>query len=78
MRKIIVLGAGIVGLTAAYTLARKGFGVTVIDAASGPAEGGASFGNGAQLAYSYTDAMASPSMVANLPKYLLRRDPACG
>lgn len=76
MRKIIVLGAGIVGLTTAYTLARKGFGVTVIDAASGPAEGGASFGNGAQLAYSYTDAMASPSMVANLPKYLLRRDPA--
>lgn len=76
MRDIIVLGAGVVGLTTAYTLARKGFAVTVIDAASGPAEGGASFGNGAQLAYAYTDAMASPSMIANLPKYLLRRDPA--
>ncbi|MER9851752.1 FAD-dependent oxidoreductase [Mesorhizobium sp. M0106] len=76
MREVIVLGAGVVGLASAYVLARKGFGVTVIDAAKGPAEGGASFGNGAQLAYAYTDAMASPSMVANLPKYLLGRDPA--
>ncbi|MER8886928.1 FAD-dependent oxidoreductase [Mesorhizobium sp. M0816] len=76
MRDVIVLGAGVVGMTSAYALARKGFAVTVIDAASAPAEGGASFGNGAQLSYSYTDAMASPSMVVNLPKYLLGCDPA--
>ncbi|WP_325052514.1 FAD-dependent oxidoreductase [Sinorhizobium meliloti] len=48
----------------------------VIDAGSSPAEGGASFGNGSQLSYSYTDAMASPSMMASLPKYLLGLDPA--
>lgn len=71
-----VTSAGVVGMTSAFALARKGFSVTVIDAASAPAEGGASFGNGAQLSYSYTDAMASPSMVANLPKYLLGCDPA--
>lgn len=76
MRDIVVLGAGVVGMTSAYALARKGFAVTVIDAASAPAEGGASCGNGAQLCYSYTDAMASPAMVASLPKYLLGRDPA--
>lgn len=76
MREITVMGAGIIGMTSAYALVRKGYAVTVIDAASGPAEGGASYGNGAQLAYAYTDAMASPSIIFNLPKYILGKDPA--
>ncbi|MGO7960484.1 FAD-dependent oxidoreductase [Rhizobium leguminosarum] len=76
MRDILVLGAGVVGMATAYALLRKGFSVTVIDAAAGPAEAGASFGNGAQLSYFYTDAMASPSLVTNLPKYMLGLDPA--
>lgn len=76
MKKIVVLGAGVVGMTSAYFLARKGHAVTVIDAGDAPAQEGASFGNGAQLSYSYTDALASPSLVRNLPKYLLGRDPA--
>lgn len=76
MREILVLGAGVVGMTTAYALARKGFQVTVLDGAAGPAEAGASFGNGAQLSYFYSDAMASPSLVANLPKYILGLDPA--
>lgn len=76
MSEILVLGAGVVGMTTAYALAQKGFKVTVVDAGSGPAEAGASFGNGAQLSYFYTDAMASPSLVANLPKYMLGLDPA--
>ncbi|MDX0371830.1 FAD-dependent oxidoreductase [Sinorhizobium meliloti] len=76
MNEILVLGAGVVGMATAYALARKGFKVTVVDAASGPAEAGASFGNGAQLSYFYTDAMASPTLVANLPKYMLGLDPA--
>ncbi|MEX2746373.1 FAD-dependent oxidoreductase [Rhizobium mongolense] len=76
MSDALVLGAGVVGMTSAYALARKGFKVTVVDAAAGPAEAGASFGNGAQLSYFYTDAMASPSLVANLPRYMLGLDPA--
>ncbi|MGR9411834.1 FAD-dependent oxidoreductase [Rhizobium anhuiense] len=76
MRDILVLGAGVVGMATAYALLRQGFSVTVIDAAAGPAEAGASFGNGAQLSYFYTDAMASPSLVTNLPKYMLGLDPA--
>ncbi|MER9425501.1 FAD-dependent oxidoreductase [Mesorhizobium sp. M0317] len=56
MREILILEAGVVGMTSAYALARNGFAVTVIDAGSSPAEGGASFGNGSQLSYSYTDA----------------------
>ncbi|MGR9433175.1 FAD-dependent oxidoreductase [Rhizobium leguminosarum] len=76
MRDILVLGAGVVGMATAYALSRQGFAVTIIDAAAGPAESGASFGNGAQLSYFYTDAMASPSLLANLPKYMLGLDPA--
>ncbi|ASY73861.1 FAD-dependent oxidoreductase [Sinorhizobium fredii] len=76
MAEVLVLGAGVVGITTAYALARDGHSVTVIDAGGSPAERGASFGNGAQLSYSYTDAMASPSLVRNLPKYLLGLDPA--
>ncbi len=76
MSDVFVLGAGVVGMTTAYALASRGHKVTVIDAGSAPAERGASFGNGAQLSYAFTDALASPSLVANLPKYLLGRDPA--
>lgn len=76
MAEVTVLGAGVVGMTSAYALARKGHSVTVVDSASSPAEAGASFGNGAQLSYSYTDALASPSLVADLPKYILGLDPA--
>lgn len=76
MSEIVVLGAGVVGMTSAYALARKGHAVTVIDAGNAPAEAGASFGNGAQLSYAYTDALASPSLVRNLPKYMLGLDPA--
>ncbi|TIP43765.1 FAD-dependent oxidoreductase [Mesorhizobium sp.] len=76
MTHVLVLGAGVVGMTTALALAKKGFEVFVLDAASGPAEAGASFGNGAQLSYFYTDAMASPSLALNIPKYILGLDPA--
>ncbi|CCM79840.1 FAD-dependent oxidoreductase [Rhizobium mesoamericanum] len=76
MREVFVMGAGVVGMTTAYALACRGHAVTVIDVGTAPAERGASFGNGAQLSYAFTDALASPSLVANLPKYLLGRDPA--
>ncbi|ESW72034.1 FAD-dependent oxidoreductase [Mesorhizobium sp. LSJC280B00] len=76
MSRVLVLGAGVVGMTSAYALAKKAYEVCVVDAAPGPAEAGASFGNGAQLSYFYPDAMASPSLAANIPKYMLGRDPA--
>ncbi|WEX91649.1 FAD-dependent oxidoreductase (plasmid) [Sinorhizobium garamanticum] len=76
MNRILVLGAGVVGMTTAYALAKRGLDVSVVDAGSGPAEAGASFGNGAQLSYFYTDAMASPSLAMNIHKYLLGLDPA--
>ena len=72
---IAIIGAGIIGVTSAYLLARAGYRVMLLDADEGPALG-TSFANGAQLSYSYTDAMASPGLVAKMPRILLGRDPA--
>jgi D-amino-acid dehydrogenase len=54
---IVVLGAGVVGVTTAYYLAAAGHDVTIVDRGSEVAQS-CSYGNGAQLSYSYVDAMA--------------------
>ncbi|CAH2599560.1 D-amino acid dehydrogenase 2 [Rhodovastum atsumiense] len=75
--RIIVVGAGIVGLASAYFLARDGHAVTVIDQETKVGRG-TSFANGGQLSYSYVAPMAAPSVLRSLPKYLLQRDsPVC-
>lgn len=71
--RICVLGAGIAGLAAAYTLHGAGHQVCVID--QGPhAAGGASAGNGAQLSYAYVQPLADPAIWGQLPKLLLASD----
>lgn len=72
---VVVLGAGVVGVTTAYYLSERGYRVTVIDRA-GHVASGASEGNGGQLSYSFTDAMASPALLSKLPGILAGRDPA--
>lgn len=62
-----IIGAGVIGVATAYALARRGWDVTLIDAADGPAMG-ASHANGAQLSYCYTDALGSPWTMAALPR----------
>jgi D-amino-acid dehydrogenase len=71
--KVIVLGAGIVGLASAWWLARDGHEVTVVDREAEVGRG-TSFANGAQLSYSYVAPMASRAVLANLPKYLFGRN----
>lgn len=66
---VTVLGAGIVGLAAAWELRQRGHAVTVIDRAA-PGHG-ASGGNGAQLSYSYVQPLADPSIWRQLPRLLL-------
>lgn len=73
--EIIVIGAGVVGMATALTLADRGHRVTVVDSARGPGLG-ASFANGAQLSYAYTDALASPATLPQIPRMLLGLDPA--
>lgn len=72
---VAVLGAGVAGVTSAYFLATQGCDVTLIERASAPAAG-TSFANGAQLSYSFTDALARPSFLPTIPGLLFGRDDA--
>ncbi|MEJ6011494.1 FAD-dependent oxidoreductase [Novosphingobium aquae] len=74
-RSAIVIGAGVVGLATAYALARRGVAVTVIESRDAPGCE-ASFANGAQLSYAYTDALASPALLRHMPGIVLGMDPA--
>lgn len=69
---ICVLGAGVVGVTTCHYLLASGHEVTLVDALDG-AGLGASFGNGAQLSYSYVAPLADPSILSKWPHYLFSR-----
>lgn len=71
--KILVLGSGLLGVTSAYALAKRGYEVTVIDRkATCGAE--TSFANGGQLSYSHAEPWANPTVIPKLPKYILDPD----
>ncbi len=71
--RIVVIGAGITGLAAAWYLSEDGHEVTVIDKNAGPGEE-TSFANGGQLSYSYVAPLAGPGVLPKIPPWLLRRD----
>lgn len=66
---IIILGSGLLGVTTAYELGKRGFNVTVLERQS---KSGAetSFANGGQLSYSHAEPWASPHVLAKLPKWI--------
>lgn len=70
---IVVIGAGVVGMTTAYFLHRAGHRVTVVDADSGPGQA-TSMANGAQLSYSFVAPLADPAVLPKLPSWLLAQD----
>ena len=72
---VVVIGAGVIGVTTAYYLSRLGCQVTVIDRNPDVACG-ATFANAGQLSYSFTDALARPEFIARLPSLLARREDA--
>ncbi len=70
---VLILGAGVTGLTTAQALAAEGHAVTVLDAE--PRVGlGASFANGAQLSYSYVAPFAGPGVIGKVPGWMLDPD----
>lgn len=69
MADVAVIGAGFVGLSAAYWLTRDGHQVTLYDPAG--AAGGASFGNAGTFANYACIPVNNPTVFRDLPHYLL-------
>ena len=65
--KVIVLGAGVIGVTSAYFLARAGHQVIVLEKNSASALG-CSYANGGQLSYSHIETWAAKSSFFSLIK----------
>jgi D-amino-acid dehydrogenase len=70
---VVVLGAGIIGVTTAFYLAREGHRVTVIDRRSGPGLE-TSFANGSQLAGGGAGPWSTPNVPRDLWRWLGRED----
>lgn len=70
---VLILGAGVTGLTTAQALAAEGHAVTVLDAEPRVGQG-ASFANGAQLSYSYVAPFAGPGVIGKVPGWMLDPD----
>lgn len=71
--KITILGSGLLGVTLAYELGKRGHTVSVIDRCEESARE-TSYANGGQLSYSHAEPWASPSVLPKLPKWLFRSD----
>ncbi|MBB3319302.1 glycine/D-amino acid oxidase-like deaminating enzyme [Rhizobium sp. BK181] len=67
--KVIVLGAGIVGVTSAYQLAKSGHEVTVVDRQQGPALE-TSFANAGEVSFGYCSPWAAPGIPMKAMKWL--------
>jgi len=67
--KVIVLGAGIVGVTSAYQLAKAGHAVTVIDRQQGPALETSS-ANAGEVSFGYCSPWAAPGIPMKAVKWL--------
>jgi D-amino-acid dehydrogenase len=68
--RVVVIGAGVVGLTTAHVLQEAGHEVVVAESGHGVGEG-TSYANGAQLSYSYVSPFAGPDVWGDLPRLLL-------
>src|SRR5512147_3229134 len=71
--KVIVLGAGLLGVTSAYFLRQQGHDVTVIDRQATPAAE-PSFANGGQISVSHAEPWANPGAPLKLLKWLGKED----
>jgi D-amino-acid dehydrogenase len=69
---VIVLGSGVIGVTTAYSLARNGARVTVIDRCDAPALE-TSFANAGQVSPGYSTPWAAPGIPLKAMKWLFQR-----
>ena len=62
-KRVVIIGAGVIGLSTAYYCARRGFDVTVLER-NGPQRDGTSFGNAGMIVPSHFVPLAAPGAVA--------------
>lgn len=70
---IMVLGAGVVGVTTAWFLRQQGYDVTVVDRQNN-AGNETSYANGGQISVSHAEPWANPSAPLKVLKWLVRAD----
>src|SRR5918993_3601395 len=70
--KVVVLGGGVIGVSAAYHLARAGAEVQVVDRCSGPAME-TSFANAGQVSPGYSTPWAAPGIPLKALKWMFMR-----
>jgi D-amino-acid dehydrogenase len=71
--KVIVLGAGLLGVTSAYYLQQLGHDVTVLDRQASPAAE-TSFANGGQISVSHAEPWANPGAPLKVLQWLGKED----
>lgn len=71
--KVAVLGAGVIGVSTAYHLARAGADVVVVERRAGPALE-TSFANAGQVSPGYSTPWAAPGIPLKALKWLFQRD----
>ena len=72
--RIVILGAGVIGVTSAWYLAKAGHQVTVIDRQTGPALE-TSFANAGEISPGYASPWAAPGIPAKAVKWLMMNHP---
>lgn len=70
---VVVLGAGLLGVTSAYFLRQLGHEVTIVDRQAAPAAE-TSFANGGQISVSHAEPWANPSAPLKVLKWLAKED----
>lgn len=70
--RVLILGSGVLGVTSAYYLAKKGFEVTVIDRQPAPAME-TSFANAGQISPGYSAPWAAPGIPHKAMKWIFQR-----
>ncbi len=70
--KVVVMGAGVIGVTTAYYLARQGAEVVVIDRQAGPGLE-TSYANAGELSYGMTSPWAAPGVPLKALKWLFMK-----